>query len=102
MAWLEEVELHNIVKESWIHYGQDNNSSSATITSGNLSRIKHRTILWVKGRKIRDGATLLKIEAEINEMEGTSNSGYISTKRKEQIIRLEEEKIKLLRQKEET
>lgn len=94
--------MHNIVKESCIHYGKDNNSSWVEIIASNLPRIKHMTILWTKRKNIKDNATILKIEAKIKEMEGTSNVGYTLNERKEQLIGIEVENIRLLRQQEET
>jgi len=55
------------------------------------------TILWTKSKNIKDDATTLKIEADIKEMEGTSNVGYTLNERKEQLIWMKVENIRLLR-----
>eukprot|EP00253_Pinus_taeda_P032275 PITA_32275 len=101
-AWLVEEELHKIVMEFEIHCGHDNNFTSTEVIANNLARIKYRTIIWAKEKKKRDEDTILKIDDDILEMEGTSNASYSSLERKEHLINLETKKIRLLRWQEET
>jgi len=101
-TWLSEADFHNLVRENWTHYSPDNRAPPAEVIANNLARLKLKTISWARKKQQMDEAELKKVEGVLKKLENTGLSSYSTIESKDQLIKLESEKIRLPRQKEET
>lgn len=93
---------HKMVKQEWRIWSRSKHVSAVEKFMQNLHHIKRRSIDWAKIKRKRDDEALYNIEEELTRLEDPVNGGFSSLEAKQHVIQLEAEKIKLLKEKEET
>jgi hypothetical protein len=81
LAWLQEEEFLNLVKEVWIPIGQEDRV--VVQFSQNLKRLKKATMEWAKRKKQFDEQEHINIEATLQTHYESEGGGYATQESKE-------------------
>lgn len=99
---LGDEDFHCLVKKDWWAWDPYENISLVDHLAQNIHRIKKRTIEWAKAKSKKDEEALYKVEEELASLEDPLNGGFVSLEKKQHVTQIEADKIKLLREREET
>eukprot|EP00253_Pinus_taeda_P030670 PITA_30670 len=100
--WLKDPSYIKLVKDYWLAHPISGNESFARCFCRNLSEIKHISIQWAKGKLERETALLAQIEADLSSLSDDRGLGFISAADKCRLIDLENQKVKILKEREES
>eukprot|EP00253_Pinus_taeda_P012058 PITA_12058 len=101
-TWLKDPSYVKMISEFWAAHPIRGTESLAKGFCRNLSEIKHISIGWAKEKQARDNAQLAHIEAELSTLTDERGLGFISAADKCQLIALENQKAKILKEREES
>eukprot|EP00253_Pinus_taeda_P020087 PITA_20087 len=101
-TWLKDPSYVKMITDYWSSHPIDSSESLAKGFCRNLSEIKHISIVWAKEKQARDIAQLTHIEAEICSLTDERGLGFLTAADKCRLIELENQKAKILKEREES
>lgn len=100
-VWLQDEEYTKLIKDHWVSHPISNHRSAAEGFCHNLSQLKQITMASAKEKKAKDDWKILDIEAELGTLMDDRNLGFTSAEEKNKLIKLEMQKDKILKEREE-
>eukprot|EP00253_Pinus_taeda_P019083 PITA_19083 len=100
-SWLQEESYNILFRNSWRHPGGLQIENKGAHFWDNLKRLKKVTIEWAKDRKKAQLEELSLIDAKLRAFEEPETDGYINQESKDKILQLENQRSKILLEKEE-
>eukprot|EP00253_Pinus_taeda_P031782 PITA_31782 len=101
-TWLKDPAYVKLMADYWTSHPINDTESLAKGFCRNLSEIKHISIKWAKEKQNRDVAQLIQIEADLTSLTDDRGFGFISAVDKCRLIELENQKSKILKEREES
>eukprot|EP00253_Pinus_taeda_P025948 PITA_25948 len=101
-VWLQDPAYINMVSEFWAANPIDRFDSLAKGFCHNLSQLKHLSINWEKEKHQREDSLLSHIESELSTLLDERTLGFVSGEDKTHLIELENQKAKILKEREES
>lgn len=87
-SWLKYEKFHQIIKDTWITFSQDGDKIPVEVIVNNLTRLKHRRIVWAKEKQNMEEENLWKIKVDLANLVDSDNNGFISPKAKMKLTQL--------------
>jgi hypothetical protein len=100
-TWLTNDSFINLVRENWIPFHQESNQSTTSHFVENLKRIKAKTKIWAFQKRQNEDLELKEIESQLQRISEEEGGGYATLEAKISLLRMEERRNKLLKEKEE-
>eukprot|EP00253_Pinus_taeda_P027374 PITA_27374 len=101
-TWLQDQDFIKLVSDFWQTHPINREATLARGFCKNLLELKHIVISWAKEKNKRDTAQLISVEEELSSLLDDRNLGFRSAVEKSRLIELENQKARLLKQKEES
>eukprot|EP00253_Pinus_taeda_P031947 PITA_31947 len=101
-GWLQDPSYIKLVKDFWTHNPIDRSDSLAKGFCMNLSQLKHLSIEWAREKNQKENPALMHIESEISSIIDERGLGFITAEDKAHLVELENQKQKILREREES
>eukprot|EP00253_Pinus_taeda_P027180 PITA_27180 len=100
--WLMDQNYTKMIKDFWASHPIHGSAPLAKGFCRNLAEIKHLTIEWAKEKRNRETVQLSQIEVALCSLTDEKGQGFISVDEKCKLIDLEQQKIKILKEREES
>jgi len=91
-----------MVKHTWQETNLFDDQSMATYFAEKLNLLKKKTIIWTREKKKKDDEALKYIEDILSRLESLVGGGFEFAKTKGQVIKLEVDHLRILKDKEES
>lgn len=91
-----------MVKEFWTSNPIDKSESLAKGFCSNLSQLKHLSIKWAREKHQKENSALLLIESELSTLLDERDLGFSTAEEKSHLVDLENQKSKILKDREES
>ena len=101
-GWLQDPSYINMVKELWNTNLIDRSESLAKGFCSNLSQLKNLSIKWAKEKHQKENLALLLIESELSTLLDERGLGFSTAEDKSHLVDLENQKSKILKDREES
>lgn len=101
-SWLKDPDYIQLIKDYWASHPINDSVPLAKGFCRNLSEIKHITIKWARVKLERETAQLSHIEADLCSLTDDRGQGFMTAADKCRLIDLENQKAKILKEREES
>jgi len=101
-VWLKDESFIKLIKENWVLYDNQATLSASFHFMENIKKLKSIIKSWSFLKKQREEAELIQLEKELSQVYDSEGGGFRSQEEKEDLIRKEERRNILLKEKEET
>jgi hypothetical protein len=101
-TWLSDETFLKLVKENWQYYNPGSNETAGLHFVKNLHIIKEKTKTWAHQKLLKEDLELKELESKLNLISEDQGGGFDTTNAKLSLLKLEERRNRLLKEKEDT
>eukprot|EP00253_Pinus_taeda_P027166 PITA_27166 len=101
-TWLMDQNYTQMIKDFWASHPIQGSAPLAKGFCRNLAEIKHLTIEWAREKRNREAIQLSQIEVALCSLTDEKGQGFITADEKYKLIEMEQQKAKILKEREES